>query len=307
MSNDSARATTLPYRPPYDWDALHAFLSARAIPGIERSEPGIYARTVSIDGLNGSFAVRHLPQAEALEAEIRFPDPDRYPAILARLRHLFDLDIDPGKVTARLAGDPTIGLLVSARAGLRVPGAWSGFELAVRGILGQQVSVDAASRLAGKLVAAFGKPLEPAGEPGLSHVFPAPADLVEADVALVLNMPRARGAAIRAIAAANIAEPDLFAVGQGLEAAVERLKALRGIGDWTAHYIAMRALKEADAMPTGDIGLMRALDSGGGRPTPKQLSARAEAWRPYRAYAAMHLWAQDAANEAAKRAAKAGR
>ncbi|TXN22710.1 DNA-3-methyladenine glycosylase [Methylobacterium sp. WL9] len=300
MSADRAHRIALPYRAPYDWAALHGFLAVRAIPGVETTEPGVYARTVSLDGRYGTVRVTPSADGEALAAEIRFPDTDERPAILVRLRHLFDCDADPHAIAVRLEADPAVAALVAARPGLRVPGAWDGFELAVRGILGQQVSVTAATRLAGKLVAAFGAPLPGQGAFGLTHVFPSPEALVEADVSRVLNMPRARGAAIRAVAAAVIAEPDLFGVGQGLEAAVARLKNLRGIGDWTAHYIAMRALKEADALPAGDIGLMRALDAGSGRPTPRELLARAEVWRPYRAYAAMHLWARDAEREAAK-------
>ncbi|GLS44733.1 DNA-3-methyladenine glycosylase family protein [Methylobacterium brachythecii] len=308
MSQDRiVTAVTLPYRAPYDWEALHGFLAARAIPGVERAETGLYARTVSVEGWHGTVDIRPSSEGESLAAEIRFSNAGSIPAIAARLRHLFDLDIDPLTVGARFDGEPVIGPLVAVRPGLRVPGAWSGFELAVRGILGQQVSVAAATRLAGKLVAAFGTPLAGLDGTGLSHVFPAPEHLVEADISLVLNMPRARGAAIRAVAASVIAEPDLFSVGQGLETAALRLKALRGIGDWTAHYIAMRALKEPDAFPSADIGLMRALDTGSGRPTPKQMLARAEAWRPYRAYAAMHLWASDAEMEAARLLAKAER
>jgi len=200
----------------------------------------------------------------------------------------------PGAVAACLAGDPILAPLVAARPGLRLPGAWDPFETGCRAILGQQVSVAAAIGLAGKLVAAFGTPLaEPSG--GLTHVFPAPADLVEADVARALNMPRARGAAIRALAAAALADPDLFAPAESLEAALLRFTAIRGIGPWTAQYIAMRALKLPDALPVGDVGLLRALETGTGRPSPAELLARAEAWRPFRAYAAQHLWAADEA------------
>lgn len=298
---DAGGSVTLPYRPPYDWPTLHGFLAARAIPGVETTGTDAYARTISVDGVHGTVTITPSPAGDALDATVRFPNPEAIPAVVMRLRHLFDLDTDPTVVRAKLSADPVIARLVAARPGLRVPGAWDGFELAVRGILGQQVSVAAATRLAGKLVAAFGAPLAMDGAPGLTHVFPAPEALVEADVSLVLNMPRARGAAIRAIAAALIAEPDLFAVGQGLGEAVARLKALRGIGDWTAHYICMRALREPDALPAGDIGLLRALDAGSGRPTPAALLARAEAWRPFRAYAALHLWASDAEREAAKK------
>jgi AraC family transcriptional regulator of adaptative response / DNA-3-methyladenine glycosylase II len=172
-----------------------------------------------------------------------------------------------------------------------VPGAWDGFELAVRAILGQQITVAAATRLSGKLVAAYGTPLGPelAG-PGLSHAFPRPERLARADLA-TLGMPGPRARAVSAIAAASVADPRLFTTGESLASGIERLLHLPGIGQWTACYIAMRALREPDAFPAADIGLARALaDGNGARPNAAQLAARAEAWRPWRAYAAMHLW-----------------
>lgn len=286
----------LPYTAPYDWPEIHGFLAGRAIPGIEHVGPGTYARTIALDGHRGSLTVAPGP-GDGLAVTIRFPDPAAAPAILARLRRLFDCDADPVAIGRHLARDPHLAGLVAVRPGLRVPGAWDGFEMAVRAILGQQVSVAAATRLAGKLVAAFGTPLGEAAAPGLTHVFPEPGHLVAADVAGALNMPRARGAAINALAAASLADPGLFAPGPDLDRAVARFTALRGIGPWTAQYICMRALRETDALPVGDIGLLRALDTGAGRPSPTQLLARAEAWRPWRAYAALHLWASDAARE----------
>lgn len=240
-----AESLVLPYRPPYDWEALHAYLTARAVPGIDVARPGFYARAIALDGYFGTVTLRRAPQGDALLADIRFPDlGGTQEKILARIRRMFDLDADPEGICAQLSTDPFMAGLVAQRPGLRVPGAWDGFELAVRAILGQQVSVAAATKLSAKLVSAFGRKLPPEeAAPGLTHAFPSPEALIEADVSLVLNMPRARGAAIRAVAGALIAEPDLFAPGQGLEAAVSRLKALRGIGDWTAHYIAMRALR----------------------------------------------------------------
>ncbi|BCM87694.1 DNA-3-methyladenine glycosylase family protein [Methylobacterium indicum] len=279
----------LSYQAPFDWDGVQAYLAARAIPGVETVRPGRYARTVSSGGEQGIVGVTR--EGDAIAVTVIGPVGDA----AARIGRLFDLGADPIAIGEALSADPFMAGLVATRPGLRVPGAWDGFELAVRAVLGQQVSVAAATRLAGRLVEAFGKPLvlgDP--EPGLTHVFPSPADLVEADVALALNMPRARGAAIRAIAAAVIAEPDLFDPGQGLASATARLKALRGIGDWTAHYIAMRALREADALPTGDIGLLRALEDEVGRPTAKALEVRSASWRPWRAYAVLHLWAHDA-------------
>ncbi len=234
------------------------------------------------------------PGAGCLHVTLRGAGASDAPAVSARLRRLFDCDADPAVIAACLARDPVLAPLVASRPGLRLPGAWDPFETGCRAILGQQIAVAAAIRLAGALAAAFGAPLaEPLG--ALTHVFPAPEALVEADVALALNMPRARGAAIRALAAAALADPDLFAPAESLEAAVLRFTALRGIGPWTAQYIAMRALKLPDALPVGDVGLLRALETATGRPSPAALLARAEAWRPYRAYAAQHLWAADEA------------
>lgn len=301
-AGDSAITLTLAYRPPYDWRALIGFLAARAIPGVERVSDDLYARTVTLDGTHGTIAVRPASRREvrdghALVATIRFPDVTALPAVVARIRRIFDLGADPAAIAAHLGADPDLAPLVEARPGLRVPGAWDGFELAVRGILGQQITVPAATRLAGKLVATYGTPLEVPAD-GLTHLFPAPARLVDADPALELGMPRARGAALSGLAAAAATDPALFDPGPDLEGAVRRLVALPGIGDWTAHYIAMRALREPDAFPAADIGLMRALATPAGRPTAAALLARAEAWRPWRAYAAMHLWAADAARAA---------
>jgi 3-methyladenine DNA glycosylase/8-oxoguanine DNA glycosylase len=187
--------------------------------------------------------------------------------------------------------------LIAKHPGLRVPGAWDGFELAIRGILGQQITVSAATRLAGKLVAAYGVPLPPPDDPdmpNLRYVFPRPEQIAGPDLAATLGMPGARAAAILAMAAAVTANPRLFEPGHSLEETVGRLKALPGIGEWTAQYIAMRALREPDAFPAADIGILRALATDQGRPTPAALLQRAEAWRPWRAYAALHLWTSDA-------------
>ncbi len=245
-----------------------------------------FARSASVTG-------RH-----ALVATIRFPDITALPAIVARIRRIFDLGADPAIIAEHLSTDAHLAPLVAARPGLRVPGAWDGFELAIRGILGQQITVAGATRLAGKLVAAYGMPVASPQEPDapdLRFVFPAPERIVATDLAATLGMPGARAAAILAMAAAAAADPGLFEPGPSLEEAVRRLIALPGIGEWTAHYIAMRALREPDAFPAADIGILRALATAAGRPTPADLLRRAEAWRPWRAYAALHLWTSDAA------------
>jgi AraC family transcriptional regulator of adaptative response / DNA-3-methyladenine glycosylase II len=233
---------------------------------------------------------------DALEAEIRFPKLKALPAVIARIRRVFDLSADPGLIAAHLSQDPALAPLVEARPGLRAPGAWDGFELAVRAVLGQQITVAAARSLAGRLAEAFGEPVEDpaAAALGLNRLFPTPERLVGQDIA-GLGMPRARGAALEALARTVAADPAIFTPRAHLESAIAALSALPGIGEWTAQYIALRELREPDAFPHADVGLMRALtDTAGRRPTAPELLSRAEAWRPWRAYAAQHLWAADA-------------
>ncbi|MFN3859380.1 MAG: AlkA N-terminal domain-containing protein [Caulobacter sp.] len=285
---------TLRYKPPYDWEGVIGFLAARAIPGIEVVTPDRYARTIALNGRSGTLAVSRRG-ADQLAVEVRFPDMAALPAILARVRRVFDLAADPAVIGEHLSADPALAPLVAARPGLRTPGAWDGFELAIRAILGQQITVPAAIRLAGKLAARHGDALPEAWrQPGLSLTFPRPETLAAQDLS-DLGMPGARARALSAMGAAAAADPTLFSPRQSLEAALAALKALPGVGEWTAQYIAMRQLREPDAFPAADIGLMRGLETPeAGRPTAAQLLERAEAWRPWRAYAAQHLWAADA-------------
>lgn len=298
----------LRYRPPYDWPAMLSFLSARAIPGVEVVSGDRYARTFEMGRTHGVVAVE--PGAgNALRVAIRFPRISALPAIVARVRRVFDLDADTEGIGAHLAQDRTLAGLVARRPGLRLPGAWDGFELAVRAVLGQQITVRGAIGLAARLVLLAGEPLvggagEPlaggAGEPlaegagaagTLTHVFPRPDRVAAADLT-TLGMPRMRAAALSSLAAAVAEDPALLAPGPSLEECVRRLRALPGVGDWTAHYIAMRELREPDAFPADDAGLLRAMAViDGRRPTARELLARAERWRPWRAYAAQHLWA----------------
>ena len=289
----------LRYRSPYDWPAMLAFLRMRAIPGVEVVGEDSYARTIEIDGVHGMLAIRP-GEGNALRAVIRFPTLTALPTIIARLRRLFDLAADPEAIGAHLARDPALAPLVAARPGLRTPGAWHGFELAIRAVLGQQITVAAAIGLAGKLTAAYGEAFAAphADFPGLTRVFPRPERLAQADLASLGLMPGARARALSSLAAAVVADPGIFSATRSLEDAIVQLKGLAGIGEWTAQYIAMRELREPDAFPAADIGLMRALeDETGRRPSPAELLARAEAWRPWRAYAAQHLWASYAPHQ----------
>jgi AraC family transcriptional regulator of adaptative response / DNA-3-methyladenine glycosylase II len=279
----------LRYLPPYDWVTMLEYLRRRAIPGIELVTARSYTRSVQLDGVQGTVAVQP-GEGHALRVLVRFPKLSALPAIIARVRRVFDLAADPVAICAHLAKDPTLAPLVKARPGLRVPGAWDGFELAIRAVLGQQITVVAAVRLAGGLVADHGERLaEPSA--GLTHVFPRPEALAGADLTS-LGMPRSRAAALSAVAAAALADAHLFDATCGLDDAVRRLRAIRGVGEWTAQYIALRQLREPDAFPAADIGLMRAIASRDGRTrSPADLLDRANKWRPWRAYAAQHLWA----------------
>ena len=286
-------ALRLRYRPPYEWDCMLDFLRARAVAGVEIVDGDRYLRTVEVDGALGSIEVTHLPNRESLSVSIRFSDVRLLPAIVARVRRLFDLGADIGTIADHLSGDPVLALLVAQRPGLRAPGGWDGFEIAVRAVLGQQISVVAARRLAGQLVALHGRPVAKSFliHPGLSHVFPTPKRLASA-ASIGLGMPVARLSALKAVAEAAVADPNLFRPFGNIEDTVSRLRTICGIGEWTAQYIALRAVREMDAFPATDIGLLRSMAAmDGEKSTPSNLLSRAESWRPWRAYAAQHLWA----------------
>jgi AraC family transcriptional regulator, regulatory protein of adaptative response / DNA-3-methyladenine glycosylase II len=286
----------LPYALPYDWEAMIGFLAARAIPGIEVADGNQrYRRSIALDHAQGVISIERDDRERGLQATIRFPRIASLAAIVSRVRRVFDLGADPQAIGQDLSRDPTLAPLIARRPGLRVPGAWDGFETAVRAVLGQQITVAAGLKLAAKLVSVCGDPLDPSWANGLTHTFPTPIKIMAADLQS-LGMPAARMQTLSALAAAAAAEPGLFRTSQALQAAVARLRLLRGIGEWTAQYIAMRTLREPDAFPASDIGLMRALTPvEGRRPSAIEVLARAEAWRPWRAYAAQHLWTADAA------------
>jgi AraC family transcriptional regulator, regulatory protein of adaptative response / DNA-3-methyladenine glycosylase II len=288
-STASRLTLRLPYRPPYDWAGVLAFLARRAIPGVESVEDGAYRRTIELGGARGIVEVRATTEA-CLLATITVDRLPALAAIAARLRHLFDLDADPGPIVAHLGRDPALASRLVLRPGLRVPGAWDAFELAVRAVLGQQVSVAAASTLAGRLATTFGERLgTSSASRDLRVLFPEAKALADADLSSI-GIPRARAAAISALAAAVRRDPAWLRP-TGAEAhTVAPLLTVPGIGEWTAQYVAMRALHQPDAFPASDLGLLRAMRRRLARPSPALLARRAERWRPWRAYAAMLLW-----------------
>jgi AraC family transcriptional regulator, regulatory protein of adaptative response / DNA-3-methyladenine glycosylase II len=279
----------LSYRPPFDWNALLDFLTPRAIPGVEEVRDGVYRRIVSVDDHVALVAVSHARSRNALEVEITCDHVPALPVIASRLRRVFDLDADTEAIAAHLSRDRTLAPIVRRQPGLRTPGGWDAFEVAVRAILGQQISVAAARGLAAKLVALSSKPLA-LGHSSLSHAFPTPQQILAADLS-ALGMPAARRATIIALARAAIVQPDLFEVANTLEESIARLRSIPGIGEWTAQYIALRGLHHPDAFPASDIGILRNAEHLFGTVfSPAQLLALSEKWRPWRGYAAQHLW-----------------
>jgi AraC family transcriptional regulator of adaptative response / DNA-3-methyladenine glycosylase II len=277
----------LAYRPPYAWDAMLAFLAGRATPGVETIADGTYRRTIRIDDEPAAIEVRPDPANTQVVLRIQATDHDGMIGIVDRVRRVFDLGADPHRIHANLRRDPRLGATVARLPGLRVPGAWDPFELAVRAVLGQQVTVRAATTLAGRLAERFGAPVELGT--GLTRLFPLPATLADAPVETI-GIPRARGETIRALAAAVASGTLVLEAAQGTDDLAARLCALPGVGPWTAQYVAMRALGEPDAFPASDLGVRAALGNGGGPLSAKRAEAIAEAWRPWRAYAVMYLW-----------------
>jgi AraC family transcriptional regulator, regulatory protein of adaptative response / DNA-3-methyladenine glycosylase II len=286
-------ALRLSYRPPFDWNALLAFFIPRAIPGVEEVGDGTYRRVVRVDGPTGDYvaivAVSHLPARNALQAEITCEHVQALPVIASRLRRIFDLDADTETIARHLSRDREFAQTVRRQPGLRTPGGWDAFEIAVRAILGQQISVAAARGLAAKLVQLSTRPIT-LSDATLTHAFPTAKQLVAADLS-ALGMPAARRTALQSLAHAAIAQPNLFEAANTLEETIARLRAVPGIGEWTAQYIALRGLHHPDAFPASDIGILRNAEQLFGKLlSPAQLLARSERWRPWRGYAAQHLW-----------------
>ena len=285
--SDGALALKLPARAPFDAAPLLAFFGARTIRGVEELTDGVYRRTCALDGVPTVFEVRAL--ADGVELRLPATAAASLPRVLSRVSRMFDLDADVVAIAAALSRDPRLARAFKGRV-VRVPGAFDAFEAGVRALLGQQVSVAAARTLAGRLVAAAGAPLRtPDG--ALTHVFPTPAAVAAAPLE-TLGLTRSRAAALRGFAAAVASGALDLGAFRDLDDAVAKLVALPGIGDWTAQYLAMRALGEPDAFPAGDLGVRQALAVRGALPSERDVRARAERWRPWRSYAVLALWTE---------------
>lgn len=277
----------LAYRAPFHWEAMLRFLGARAVPGVECVAGAAYHRTVGVGEHRGWISVSPVADRQLLAVEITTALAPVLPAILVRLRNLFDLDARPETIAAHLALDPLLAACLKRQPGLRAPGAFDSFELGMRAILGQQVSVRGASTLAGRLAQRFGEPIK-TPLACLNRITPT-AEVLSDLRSTTLNgvgLPMARARSLGNLARAVARRQIDLEPGVDPNGIIARLVELPGVGPWTAQYIAMRALRWPDAFPTGDLGLLKASRLK----TAKALEKAAERWRPWRAYAAMHLW-----------------
>jgi AraC family transcriptional regulator of adaptative response / DNA-3-methyladenine glycosylase II len=286
----------LPYRSPFDFNQLLRFFAGRAIPGVEVVYNGRYLRSVTVDSTNSVIDLRD--GGEHLLLNVHGAGTRSLLPIIQRVRGMFDLDASPGDVSRVLSRDSHLRRLLLKQPGIRVPGAWDGFELTVRAILGQQVSVAAATTLSGRLAKRYGEPhnVEVPDVPDVESpfmIFPRAEKLLRARLG-DLGIIRSRADTIRRVAKAAVEGDISFDPSQDIAEFRSSLVAIKGIGEWTAQYVAMRALKDPDAFPHADLGLLRAFDAPDReRLKPAELKLRAEAWRPWRAYAALLMWSSD--------------
>jgi AraC family transcriptional regulator of adaptative response / DNA-3-methyladenine glycosylase II len=280
---------TLPYRPPYDWDRMLAFFQRRAIPDVEWVANGVYRRTIRLSATRGTIAVRHAQKSHALKLEVRMTDSGELMGVVERVRRIFDLDANPRAIHRTLSQDPLLAERIHKYPGLRLPGSWDPFETAVRAVVGQQISVKGAVTQLGRIAHLVGVPHDGDDDPHLTRFFPTAAEMMAGDITSI-GMPQKRKETLRQIARQIVTGSlQLDTVGE-YSRFIDSMTAIPGIGDWTANYVAMRALGEPDAFPASDLGIMKALQVGDTRPTARLVATRAEAWRPWRAYAAIYLW-----------------
>lgn len=294
----SAESLTLrlAYRPPYDWAAMLQFLRGHLLPGVEIADARGYARTIGRAGRPGWLRVSPWPDGSpALKLELHNVAPADLLDTVSRARRMLDLDADPKAIAAALEVVPRLRPLLAKWPGLRIPSGWDGFETAVRAIVGQQISVVAAGTMVGRIARHYGSVAPQTLAPGLSVLFPAPEQLADADPA-ALGLIRARAEAVRHMARALLEGRVDFRRDRPLDEFAARWIALPGVGPWTVQYLALRALGHPDAFPAHDLVLQRAASADGSRLTARELAAWAESCRPWRGYAAIHLWRDATSN-----------
>lgn len=295
-ASDASTGLTLrlPYRAPFDWSAMHDFLRLRATPGVEAVEADCYRRTISLGNEVGIIEASPAVDAHVILLRVHLPNTSGLMHLTERVRSMFDLTADPREIESVLSADSSFVNALRQWPGLRVPGAWDGFELAVRAILGQQISVQGATTLAGRLAERFGMPLPAEQYAGLTRCFPEPSVLANKDLSN-LGLTTGRIASIQRLAELVVSGELRLDATANTEVTRKTLLSIPGIGPWTVEYIAMRALRDPDAFPASDLGLRKGAAPDGVPMSGRQLEKLAESWRPWRAYAAMYLWKQSTA------------
>ncbi len=284
---ESGIVVHLPYRSPFDWSSMIEFLKARATPGVEAVENDCYGRTIEIADAVGAIEVWHEADHARLSMRVILPSCERLMQVVQRVRRMFDLETDVVHIGQHLSHDPRLAKMLAERPGLRVPGVWDGYELAVRAVLGQQLTVVDAPALFRRLVRTFGRPIQ-FSIPGLSHLFPQPGILAEANLANI-GIPADQAATISSLARAVLAGKLDFNSNKSLQGALSRLCAHPGLNQGVTSYIAMRSFGEPDALPNTDQGLRQALASHAKPVSPAELLSIFQGFKPWRAYAAMHF------------------
>lgn len=275
----------LGYRPPYDFDAMLGYLVGRAIPGVEKVEAGAWNRCITLGGVRGIVSVSHDETKHRLVARFHMTDQAVIVDGIRQIKDLFDLDAAPAEIAEHLAQDASLAKAVTARPGLRVPGCWDPFELVVRAVIGQQISVAGARTLLGRLAEAWGSKMASNVDGTINRLFPEARALIGQDLQSI-GLTKSRAATLAAVTACFAEDPEYIHTAMDTEDARARLLAIKGIGPWTAEYVILRALRNPDAFPASDLILMKSA----GAEKPKDLETQAEAWRPWRGYAAQHLW-----------------
>ena len=289
MTTTKPEIVTLSFHPPFEFTQVNGFLKPRAIPGVEVVDGGIYSRSIAIDEAPGYIAVFAPKSKQSLCLEIHFPDQERIPVVADITRQIFDLDAPVEKIDSHLKKDGFLSSLVTQRPGIRVPGSFNAFELCIRAIVGQQISVKGATTLIGRIAAGYGNELNIPNPFGLKYLFPGPEKLANADFRGI-GLTHARITTIHHLSAAVLDGRVSFHAAFPPSQLRKALLGIKGIGEWTAQYILMRTIKHPDAMPCSDLGLLKAVSPDKIPSTEKRLRDMSTPWQPWRAYATMHLW-----------------
>lgn len=278
----------LSYRPPFDWPLMLSFLKNRQLNNVERVDDQSYSRSVLFNKVSGWFSVSHAKDKYALKLTVQLSDYRYLNKIISQVRQMFDLDADMAHIHQQLSTHPVLAKIISQTPGLRLPGCWDIFEFSIRAILGQQISVKAATTLANRIAIKYGSPCEE-NPFGISHYFPSPTELTNAEYQDI-GLTRSRISTLQNWLAFYQQNDQIFYQYPSLAVLEQTLLDIKGIGPWTINYIAMRGLSDPDAFPSADLGIIKALTIDNEKPSNKAILALSEQWRPWRAYAAIYLW-----------------